>query len=354
MNLEEKKKALATTLKVIEKEEGKGSVMVLGDSPIVQVPVIPTGSLALDVALGTGGMPKGRIIEAYGPEASGKTTLGLHMVSEAQRAGGLAAYIDMEHSLDLAYARALGVKTDELILSQPNSGDSGMRIMDKLTRSGTVDIIVIDSVSALVPIEELEGEITDNHVGRQARMMSQGLRIIAGRASKTGTMIYFINQLRMKIGVMFGNPETTSGGNALKFYASVRLDIRRKGPIKEGKDDFIGAKTKVKIVKNKLAPPFKTCFFDILYGKGIDKLGDIIELGPQYDVLQKSGAWYSWGGENVGQGSENTKNWLRENPVIAETLYTEIMMRALPARFVQAEEATKEAVEEVEAVVDTD
>jgi recombination protein RecA len=229
-----------------------------------------------------------------------------------------------------------------------------MRIMDKLTRSGTVDIIVIDSVSALVPIEELEGEITDNHVGRQARMMSQGLRIIAGRASKTGTMIYFINQLRMKIGVMFGNPETTSGGNALKFYASVRLDIRRKGPIKEGKDDFIGAKTKVKIVKNKLAPPFKTCFFDILYGKGIDKLGDIIELGPQYDVLQKSGAWYSWGGENVGQGSENTKNWLRENPVIAETLYTEIMMRALPARFVQAEEATKEAVEEVEAVVDTD
>lgn len=354
MNLEEKRKALATTLKVIEKEEGKGSVMVLGDSPIVQVPVIPTGSLALDVALGTGGMPKGRIIEAYGPEASGKTTLGLHMVAEAQNAGGLAAYVDLEHSLDLTYARNLGVQTDELILSQPNSGDSGLRIMDKLTRSGTIDIIVIDSVSALVPEAELDGEITDSHVGRQARMMSQALRIIAGRASTTGTMIYFINQLRYKIGVMFGNPETTSGGNALKFYASVRLDIRRKGPIKENKDDFIGAKTKVRVVKNKLSPPFKTCFFDIIYGQGIDKLGDIIELGPQYDVLKKSGAWYSWGGENVGQGSENTKNWLRDNPVIAEELYTQIMMRALPNRFAQVEETTEEVVGEVEAVVDTD
>ena len=354
MNIEEKRKALATTLKVIEKEEGKGSVMVLGDSPIVQVPVIPTGSLALDVALGTGGMPKGRIIEAYGPEASGKTTLGLHMVAEAQNAGGLAAYVDLEHSLDLTYARNLGVQTDELILSQPNSGDSGLRIMDKLTRSGTIDIIVIDSVSALVPEAELDGEITDSHVGRQARMMSQALRIIAGRASTTGTMIYFINQLRYKIGVMFGNPETTSGGNALKFYASVRLDIRRKGPIKENKDDFIGAKTKVRVVKNKLSPPFKTCFFDIIYGQGIDKLGDIIELGPQYDVLKKSGAWYSWGGENVGQGSENTKNWLRDNPVIAEELYTQIMMRALPNRFAQVEETTEEVVGEVEAVVDTD
>ena len=354
MNIEEKRKALATTLKVIEKEEGKGSVMVLGDSPIVQVPVIPTGSLALDVALGTGGMPKGRIIEAYGPEASGKTTLGLHMVAEAQNAGGLAAYVDLEHSLDLTYARNLGVQTDELILSQPNSGDSGLRIMDKLTRSGTIDIIVIDSVSALVPEAELDGEITDSHVGRQARMMSQALRIIAGRASTTGTMIYFINQLRYKIGVMFGNPETTSGGNDLKFYASVRLDIRRKGPIKENKDDFIGAKTKVRVVKNKLSPPFKTCFFDIIYGQGIDKLGDIIELGPQYDVLKKSGAWYSWGGENVGQGSENTKNWLRDNPVIAEELYTQIMMRALPNRFAQVEETTEEVVGEVEAVVDTD
>lgn len=333
MNLEEKKKALGTTLKVIEKEEGKGAVMIYGDSPIVQVPCIPTGSLALDVALGTGGMPKGRIIEAYGPEASGKTTLGLHMVAEAQRAGGLAAYIDMEHSLDLNYAGNLGVKTDELILSQPDSGDSGMRIMDKLTRSGTVDIIVIDSVSALVPIEELEGEITDNHVGRQARMMSQGLRIIAGRASKTGTMIYFINQLRMKIGVMFGNPETTSGGNALKFYASIRLDIRRKGPIKEDKDNFIGAKTKVKVVKNKLSPPFKTCFFDIIYGKGIDKLGDIITLGPEYEVIEKSGSWYSWNGERLGQGGENTKAWLRDNPEVAEQLYMEIMRKALPNRF---------------------
>jgi len=336
MNLEDKKKALETTIKVIEKEEGKGSVIQLGDGPIVQVPVIPTGSLALDLALGTGGMPKGRIIEAYGPEASGKTTLGLHMVAEAQKAGGLAAYIDMEHSLDLKYARDIGVDTVDLVFSQPDSGDSGMRIVDTLTKSGTMDIIVIDSVSALVPIEELEGQITDNHVGRQARMMSQALRILAGRASKTGTMIYFINQLRMKIGVLFGNPETTSGGNALKFYASVRLDIRRKAPIKLPKvDDPIGVDTRVKIVKNKLAPPFRTCNFDIIYGKGIDKLSDIITLGPDFDVVTKAGSWYSYGDTRLGQGGDASKEFLREYPDMAEEIYDRIVREALPHRFEQ-------------------
>lgn len=344
MNQEDRQKALEATLKMIQKEEGEGSVIVLGDSPIVQVPVIPTGSLSLDLALGTGGMPTGRIIEAYGPEASGKTTLGLHMVAEAQAAGGLAAYVDLEHSLDLQYAKNIGVKVDELVLSQPDSGDSGMRIVDKLTKSATMKIIVIDSVSALVSEEELKGEITDNHVGRQARLMSQSMRILAGRAAKTGTMIYFINQLRMKIGVMFGNPETTSGGNALKFYSSVRLDVRRREPIKLPKvTEPIGASTRVKVVKNKLSPPFKECFFDIIFGKGIDKISDIVNLGPEYGVIDKAGSWYSYNGERLGQGSGGVRDFLAEYPEIAEDIYNKIVRKALPHRF------TNEA-----EVIDTD
>lgn len=344
MNLEEKKKALESTLKFIEKEEGKGSVMVLGDSPIVQVPVIPTGSLALDLALGTGGMPKGRIIEAYGPEASGKSTLGLHMVAEAQRAGGLASYIDVEHSLDLNYAENIGVKVDELVVSQPDSGDSGMRIVDKLTTSGTMDIIVIDSVSALVSEEELAGNITDSHVGRQARLMSQSMRILAGRASKTGTMIYFINQIRFKIGVMFGSPETTSGGNALKFYSTIRLDVRRRAPLGP-KEAPTGATTKVKVVKNKLAPPFRICEFDILYGKGIDKLGDIVNLGPKLGIIEKSGSWYSYGNDRLGQGGEQVKTLLRDHPDMAEEIYNKIIQAALPNRFAMPQPIEEEATD---------
>jgi recombination protein RecA len=350
MNKKEKLKVLDSTIALIEREQGKGSIIMLGDSPIVQVPVIPTGSLALDLALGTGGMPRGRIIEAYGPEASGKTTLGLHMVAEAQAEGGLAAYVDLEHSLDLQYAQNIGVNVGELVFTQPNSGDEGLDTIDKLTKSGAIDIIVVDSVSAIVPKEELEGHITDSHVGRQARLMSQAMRILAGRANRTGTMIYFINQLRMKIGVMFGNPETTSGGNALKFYSSVRLDIRRKAPIKEGKDEFVGANTKVKVVKNKLAAPFKTADLDIIYGKGIDKMGDIINLGPDYGIIQKSGAWYSYEGERLGQGGENSKAFLREHPDFAEEIYTRILRKALPHRF---EEPVEVEVPE-EAVADAD
>lgn len=346
MNKEDKLKVLDTTIALIEREQGKGSIIMLGDTPIVQVPVIATGSLALDVALGTGGMPRGRIVEAYGPEASGKTTLGLHMVAEAQKTGGIAAYIDLEHSLDLQYAQNIGVNVGELVFTQPNSGDEGLDTLDKLTRSGAVDIIIVDSVSAIVPKEELEGHITDSHVGRQARLMSQALRILAGRASQTGTMIYFINQLRMKIGVMFGNPETTSGGNALKFYSSVRLDIRRKAPIKEGKDNILGASTKVKVVKNKLAPPFKTADLDILYGQGIDRMGDIINLGPKYGIIEQKGAWYNYEGERLGQGGENAKAMLREHPEIAEEIYVRIMRKALPHRFVEPEdiEVPEEAV----------
>jgi recombination protein RecA len=349
MNKEEKLKVLDSTIALIEKEQGKGSIIRLGDSPIVQVPVIPTGSLALDLALGTGGMPRGRIIEAYGPEASGKTTLGLHMVAEAQNAGGLAAYVDLEHSLDLTYAKNIGVDVGDLVFTQPNSGDEGLDTIDKLTKSGAIDIIVVDSVSAIVPKEELEGHITDSHVGRQARLMSQAMRILAGRANRTGTMIYFINQLRMKIGVMFGNPETTSGGNALKFYSTIRLDIRRKAPIKVGKEDPIGAKTRVKVVKNKLAAPFKECFFDIIYGEGIDRLGDIIELGPDFGIIDKSGAWYSYEGERLGQGGENSKEFLRRHPEIAEEILTRIMRKALPHRF-----ATEEVEVPEEAVADAD
>jgi recombination protein RecA len=350
MNKEDKLKVLDTTIALIEREQGKGSIIMLGDSPIVQVPVISTGSLALDLALGTGGMPRGRIIEAYGPEASGKTTLGLHMVAEAQKLGGIAAYVDLEHSLDLQYAQNIGVNVGELVFTQPNSGDEGLDTIDKLTKSGAIDIIVVDSVSAIVPKEELEGHITDSHVGRQARLMSQAMRILAGRANRTGTMIYFINQLRMKIGVMFGNPETTSGGNALKFYSSVRLDIRRKAPIKDD-SEFVGANTKVKVVKNKLAAPFKIADMDIIYGEGIDRMGDIINLGPKLGIVQQSGAWFSYEGERLGQGKENTKAFLREHPELAEEIFSRIIRKALPHRY--AEDDPEVEVPE-EAVADAD
>ena len=344
MSLEDKQKILEATLKRIAKNEGKNSVIVYGDSPIEPVPTIPTGSLALDVALGVGGMPRGRIVEAYGPEACGKTTLGLHMVAEAQRAGGLAADIDLEHSLDLAYADTIGVDVSALLMSQPNSGDSGLRIMDELTKSGTVDIIILDSVSSLVPEAELEADITKALPGLQARMMSQTMRVIAGRAARSGTLIYFINQLRHKIGVIFGSPETTSGGMALKFYASVRLDVRRRTPIKLSEDDIIGAQTQVKVVKNKLAPPFKKCTFDIIYGKGIDGVGDLLTLGVDYGIVERSGAWYSYAGERLGQGRENAKELLREHPDISQEIYNRIVRVALPHRF----EEEHQDVEQVE------
>lgn len=339
MDLADRKKALQAVLAALDKEEGEGSAYIYGDGPIIQLPVIPTGSLSLDIALGVGGIPKGRIIEAYGPEGSGKTTLGLHVVAEAQRQGELAAYIDMEHSLDLQYARNIGVDTDDLVLSQPMSGDSGMRILDKLTRSGTVSIIIVDSVSALVPIEELEGAITDSHVGRQARMMSQALRILAGRANMTGTTIYFINQLRMKIGVMFGNPETTSGGNALKFYSTIRMDVRRKAQIKTG-EDVEGARTKVRVVKNKVAPPFKNAEFDIIFGEGIDSMGDILDLGPEYGIIDKSGAWFSYNGERLGQGKKNARLFLTQQPELADQLKNDLKRLALPERY--SDEATED------------
>lgn len=339
MDLKQRKEALKAVLAVIDKEEGKGSVFLYGAGPIVQMPIIPTGSLSLDIALGIGGIPKGRIIEAYGPEGSGKTTLGLHMVAEAQRQGDLAAYIDMEHSVDMQYARDIGVNTDALVFTQPMSGDSGMRILDKLTRSGTCGIIIVDSVSALVPIEELEGDITDSHMGRQARMMSQGLRILAGRANMTQTTIYFINQLRMKIGIVFGNPETTSGGNALKFYSTIRLDVRRKAQIKTG-DDVLGARTKVKVVKNKVAPPFKVAEFDIIFGEGIDSVGDLLDLGPEYGIIEKSGAWYSYNGERLGQGKPNARIFLNEHTELRDTLNEQLRRIAMPERF--ADDETEE------------
>jgi len=336
MDLDSRKKALDAVLAVLDREEGKGSAFLYGAGPIIQLPVIPTGSLSLDIALGIGGIPKGRIIEAYGPEGSGKTTLALHMVAETQRNGELAAYIDMEHSVDMQYARNIGVDTDALVFSQPMSGDSGMRILDKLTRSGTMGIIIVDSVSALVPIEELEGDITDNHMGRQARMMSQGLRILAGRANMTQTTIYFINQMRMKIGIVFGNPETTSGGNALKFYSTIRMDVRRKAAIKTG-EDVQGARTKVKVVKNKVAPPFKTAEFDIIFGQGIDTVGDLLDLGPSYDIIDKSGAWYSYNGERLGQGKENVRRFLTEHADLKAELINSLRRAALPERYANDE-----------------
>lgn len=308
-------KALDAALAQIERAFGKGSVMRLGQRETVDTEVISTGSLGLDIALGIGGLPKGRIIEIYGPESSGKTTLTLHVAAEAQKAGGTCAFIDAEHALDPSYAKKLGVNIDELIISQPDTGEQALEIADTLVRSGSIDVLVVDSVAALVPKAELEGDMGDSHMGLQARLMSQALRKLAGSISKTNCMVIFINQIRQKIGVMFGNPETTTGGNALKFYASVRLDIRRIGAIKD-KDQVTGNQTRVKVVKNKMAPPFKVVDFDIMYGEGISKMGELIDLGVQANVIEKAGSWYSYGSQRIGQGRESAKTFLRENPEI--------------------------------------
>lgn len=306
-------KALDMAVKQIEKQFGKGSIMRLGDAPVQRVAAIPTGSLTLDAALGIGGVPRGRIVEIYGPESSGKTTLATHIIAEAQQMGGTCAFIDAEHAFDATYAEKLGVTTESLLVAQPDTGEQALNICDTLVRSGALDIIVIDSVAALVPRAEIEGDMGDSHVGLQARLMSQALRKLAGIINRTKTVVIFINQIRMKIGVMYGSPETTTGGNALKFYASVRLDIRRIGAIKDG-TDVVGNRTRVKVVKNKVAPPFRQVEFDIIYGEGISSLGELIDLGVKEDIITKSGSWYSYGDIRMGQGREAAKTWLRENP----------------------------------------
>ncbi len=317
----EKDKAVQTAMNQIERQFGKGSIMKLGGRPIEAVPVIRTGSLALDKALGVGGYPRGRVIEIYGPESSGKTTLALHAVAEAQKNGGIAAFIDAEHALDVAYAKRLGVDCDELLISQPDTGEQALEIADMLVRSGGIDIMVVDSVAALVPRSEIEGEMGDSHMGLQARLMSQALRKLTATIGKTSTTIIFINQIRMKIGVVYGNPETTTGGNALKFYASMRLEIRRAAPIKEG-ENIVGNRTKVKVVKNKLAPPFKDVEFDLMYGEGISRTGDLLDMGVDLGIIDKSGSWYSFGGERIGQGRENVKVFLLDNPDMFEKIET--------------------------------
>ena len=314
---------MQTALAQIDKNFGKGTVMRLGDRPEMNVEAIPTGSLALDAALGIGGVPKGRIIEIYGPESSGKTTLALHILAEAQKRGGEVAFVDAEHALDPVYAAALGVDTDNLLVSQPDTGEQALEITDALVRSGAVDAVVVDSVAALVPKQEIEGEMGDTFVGLQARLMSQALRKLAGTIAKTNCVVIFINQLRMKIGVMYGNPETTTGGNALKFYSSVRLDVRRIESIKEG-NNVIGNKTRVKVVKNKVAPPFREAVFEILYGKGISKWGELVDLAVQLDIIQKSGSWFSMGDERIGQGANSVKDYLIANPDIAEKVEAEV------------------------------
>ncbi len=319
----DKKKALETALAQIEKAHGKGAVMRLGDRPEMNVEAIPTGSLALDAALGIGGVPRGRIIEIYGPESSGKTTLALHILAQAQKMGGEVAFVDAEHALDPVYAAALGVDTDNMLVSQPDTGEQALEITDALVRSGAVDAVVVDSVAALTPRAEIEGEMGDTFVGLQARLMSQALRKLAGTIAKTNCVVIFINQLRMKIGVMYGNPETTTGGNALKFYSSVRLDVRRTESIKEG-GNVVGNKTRVKVVKNKVAPPFREAYFDIMYGEGIAKWGELVDLAVQLDIVQKSGSWFSMGDERIGQGKDSVKAYLQNNPEIAERVEAEV------------------------------
>ncbi|RJQ67549.1 MAG: recombinase RecA [Desulfobacteraceae bacterium] len=308
----DKTKAIESAMSQIERQFGKGSIMKLGSRPIVDVPVISSGSIALDRALGVGGFPRGRVVEIYGPESSGKTTLALHAVANAQKKGGIAAFIDAEHALDTGYAKRLGVNCDELLVAQPDTGEQALEIADMLLRSGAIDVMVIDSVAALVPRAEIEGEMGDAHMGLQARLMSQALRKLTGTIGKTNTCLIFINQIRMKIGVVFGNPETTTGGNALKFYASIRLDIRRVGSIKNGQE-VVGNRTRVKVVKNKMAPPFKEAEFDVMYGEGISQVGDLLDIGVEAGIIEKSGAWYSFNGERIGQGRENVKVFLGDN-----------------------------------------
>lgn len=323
----DKNKALEAALGQIERSFGKGSIMKLGQQTVMDIEEIATGSLGLDIALGIGGLPKGRIIEIYGPESSGKTTLALHVLAEAQKKGGTCAFIDAEHALDPAYAKKLGVNIDELLISQPDAGEQALEITDTLVRSGAIDVLVVDSVAALVPRAELEGEMGDTHVGLQARLMSQALRKLTGSISRSNCMVIFINQIRMKIGVMFGSPETTTGGNALKFYASVRLDIRRIGQIKD-KDEVVGNHTRVKVVKNKVAPPFRQVEFDIMYGEGISKTGELLDLGVNANIVEKSGAWFSYEGQRIGQGRENAKRFLRENTDISNQIERKIRQNA--------------------------
>ncbi|MDH5326061.1 MAG: recombinase RecA [Gammaproteobacteria bacterium] len=325
-----KQKALSAALSQIEKQFGKGSVMRMGDNDTQRdIDAISTGSLGLDVALGIGGLPRGRIVEIYGPESSGKTTLTLQVVAESQKLGGTAAFVDAEHALDPAYAQKLGVNVDDLLVSQPDTGEQALEITDMLVRSGAVDVVVVDSVAALTPKAEIEGDMGDHHVGLQARLMSQALRKLTANIKRSNTLVIFINQIRMKIGVMFGNPETTTGGNALKFYSSVRLDIRRTGAIKKG-DEVVGNETRVKVVKNKVAPPFKQAEFDILYGEGISLEGEIITLGVKENIIDKSGAWYSYNGDRIGQGKDNVRNFLKENPDIADEIEGQIRAALLP------------------------
>ncbi len=339
-----KRKALSAALGQIEKQFGKGSVMRMGDvSAARDVDVISTGSLGLDVALGIGGLPRGRVIEIYGPESSGKTTLTLQAIAETQKAGGTAAFIDAEHALDPVYAEKLGVQIDDLLVSQPDTGEQALEIADMLVRSGAVDIVVVDSVAALTPKAEIEGEMGDSHMGLHARLMSQALRKLTANIKRSNTLVIFINQIRMKIGVMFGNPETTTGGNALKFYASVRLDIRRIGAIKKG-DEVIGNDTRVKVVKNKMAPPFKQAQFEILYGEGISREGELIDLGVKSDIVEKAGAWYSYNGNRIGQGKDNVRNFLKQNPQIAQEIEQQ-----LRARLLNQKSASVEAVEPLES-----
>lgn len=327
---EDRKKALAAALSQIDKQFGKGSIMRLGDYPAISAnDVISTGSLGLDIALGGGGLPRGRVIEIYGPESSGKTTLTLHVIAQCQKTGGTAAFIDAEHALDPQYAKKLGVNVDELLISQPDTGEQALEIADMLVRSGGVDMIVVDSVAALTPKAEIEGEMGDQHMGLQARLMSQALRKLTANIKRSNTLVIFINQIRMKIGVMFGNPETTTGGNALKFYASVRLDIRRTGAVKKG-EEVVGNETKVKVVKNKVAPPFRTAEFEILYNEGISHEGEIINLAVEHGMLEKSGAWYNYKGEHIGQGKDNARQFLREHPEVANTLEKEIRSKLVP------------------------
>ncbi len=319
----EKDKALEAALSQIERAFGKGSIMRLGQDTKIDIEAISTGSLGIDIALGIGGLPKGRIVEIYGPESSGKTTLALSVIAQAQKKGGTCAFIDAEHALDPSYAKKIGVDINNLLISQPDAGEQALEIADTLVRSGAIDVLVVDSVAALVPKAELEGEMGDSHMGLQARLMSQALRKLTATVSRSNTLIIFINQIRMKIGVMFGNPETTTGGNALKFYASIRMDIRRVGAIKD-KDDVIGSQTRVKIVKNKVAPPFKTVDFDIMYGEGISKVGELIDLGVKAGIIEKAGAWFSYNGEKLGQGRENAKQVLRDNPALADEIERKI------------------------------
>ncbi len=345
-----KSKALKAALSQIEKQFGKGAVMRLGDSQSPQnIEVIPTGSLSLDIALGIGGVPRGRVVEIYGPESSGKTTLTLQVIAEAQKLGGTAAFVDAEHAMDPAYAKKLGVNVDDLLVSQPDTGEQALEITDMLVRSGAVAVVVIDSVAALTPKAEIEGEMGDTHVGLQARLMSQALRKLTANIKRSNTLVIFINQIRIKIGVMFGNPETTTGGNALKFYSSIRLDIRRIGAIKKG-DEILGNQTRVKVVKNKMAPPFRKCEFDILYDEGISKLGELIDLGVDNDIVDKAGAWYSYNKERIGQGRENARQFLRDNPSIATEIEQRIREKLLiRTPVVELEPAEDDLAEEAEA-----